>query len=98
MNFQIASICRLPIPKEAEEEELTIEMGDDEFEDMLVLVNKERKNYTSEQLQKEAEMIERFSEDYDADLVKIAFCNFDDRDAVNEESMAEMLEEMFEFD
>ena len=43
-------------------------------------------------------MIERFSEDYDADLVKIAFCNFDDRDAVNEESMAEMLEEMFEFD
>ena len=48
MNFQIASICRLPIPKEAEEEELTIEMGDDEFEDMLVLVNKERKTYTSE--------------------------------------------------
>ena len=27
-------------------------MGDDEFEDMLVLVNKERKTYTSEQLQK----------------------------------------------
>ena len=73
-------------------------MDDDEFEDMLVLVNKERKTYTSEQLQKEAEMIERFSEDYDADLVKIAFCNFDDSDAVNEESMAEMLEEMFEFD
>ena len=48
-------------------------MDDDEFEDMLVLVNKERKTYTSEQLQKEAEMIERFSEDYDADLVKIAF-------------------------
>lgn len=45
-------------------------------EELITLVEEDRKSYTPEELQKEAEMIEAFSECADADAVKIAFWNF----------------------
>lgn len=64
-------------------------------EEVLARAEADRKFYTEEELKKEAEMIKLFSKEYDADCVKVAFWNFDDRDAVDEDSMAEMLYRLF---